>query len=93
MKAQALKEAIDFAMSIEEVKAHISALEAEPKRFMVSQITATVANLNMNIIRVFLNYWESGNPNLYKEDAIIDLQGTSITNFEILNIIAYQANP
>jgi hypothetical protein len=88
-----LGEAIQFALNIQDVQKHIEALEAMPKRFKIYQIMATVRDYNENIIRVFLNFSEESNPNDYKEDVLIDIQGTSTADFKVLRIIPFELKP
>jgi len=93
MKTETLNQAIQFVMNLTEVKKHIDDLEALPKRFMIYQVSATVRDYEENIIRVFLNFSEKANPNDYKEDALIDIQGSSLADFKVLHIIPYEIKP
>ena len=93
MKTDTVGQAIQFALNLPEVQRHIKALESLPNRFKIYQVMATVRNYDENIIRVFLNFSEKSNPNEYKEDALIDLQGTSVSDFKVLNIIPFELKP
>ncbi len=93
MKTETLAQAIQFAMNVPEVQRHIQALEKLPNRFKIHRIMATVTNEDENIIRVFINFNEKANPNDYKEDALIDIQGISPADFKVLNIIPFELNP
>ena len=88
-----VRQAIEFALNEPKVKKQIQDLEAPPDKFIIYQVTSTVINYNQNIIRVIINFNEKGNPNSFKEDTLIDIQGTSFSNFKILNLIATQFNP
>jgi hypothetical protein len=93
MKTETLAQAIQFAMNVPEVQRHIIALEKLPDRFKIHRIMATVTDEAENIIRVFLNFSEKSNPNDYKEDALIDIQGTSPADFKVLDIIPFELKP
>lgn len=90
MKTQTVKQAIDFVFGDPAVQQHINTLEALPYRFVIYQIAAEVWNYKTNTIRVFLNFHEQGNPNGYKEDLVVTIQGTALTNFRILGYEAHQ---
>lgn len=93
MKTETLLQAIQFATNVPEVQRHIEALEKLPNRFKIYQITATVTNETEDIVRVFINFSEKSNPNTYKEDALIDVQGNSPDNFRVLDIIPFELKP
>jgi len=93
LKTQTLQQAIDFVLGSSAAQKYVRELEAEPDKFVISSITATVVNYQKNIIRILINFNERGNPNNYKEDAMVDVQGTEFSNFKILNVVAYQSNP
>ena len=93
MKTETLNQAIQFALTVPEVQKHIQALEALPHRFKIYQVMATVANYEEHTIRIILNFSEKGNPNDYKEDALVDIQGTSPADFKVLHIIPYELKP
>jgi len=93
MKTETLNQAIQFAMTVPEVQKHIQSLEALPNRFKIYQVIATVTNYEESTIRVFLNFGERGNPNDYKEDALIDIKGNSPADFKVLQITPYELKP
>ena len=93
MKAESLKQAIDFVLSAPKVKSYIQSMESLSNRFVIAEISTKVINYDKKIIRVFINFNEKGNPNNFKEDAIIDLQGTTLNDFKILNVNAYEVAP
>ena len=93
MKTETLTQAIQFAINIPEVQKHVKALEALPHRFKIYQIMATVTDYEEMIIRIFLNFSEKSNPNEYKEDALIEIQGSSPTDFKVVRIIPYEMKP
>lgn len=74
MKTETLQQAINYTLGNPQVQGYIAKMEAQPKRFVIVQIAATVANVSKNIIRIYINFNESGNPNGFKEDAIIDIR-------------------
>lgn len=91
MKTETIKQVIDYVLEAQVVKNHINTLEALPNRFVIFQICATVINHQKSIIRVFINFHEVDNPNTYKEDVIVDVQGTTYSDFKILGILPGQA--
>lgn len=93
MKTETLTQAIQFAMNVPEVQRHIVALEKLPHRFKIHRIMATVTDEDTKTIRVLLNFSEKSNPNDYKEDALIDIQGNSPEDFKLLSIIPFEVNP
>jgi hypothetical protein len=86
MKTETIKQAIDFVLGDPAVQSHIATLEAQPNRFVIYQIVAEVRDLHASIIRVVINFYESARPDFYKEDIIVELQGTTYRNFIIRKI-------
>lgn len=91
MKADTLRQAIDYVLGEPNVRRYIAAMEAQPKYFVIHQIAAEVRDTRTNWIRVYINFYEAGTPNnVSKEDLIIDLQGTAYSNFGNLRITQTQ---
>jgi len=90
MKTETLKQAIEYVLSNSKVQEYINKMENLPNQFVIAQISAGVTNYQKNIIRVFINFNERGNPNNFKEDAIIDIQGTAFGDFKIVGMLPYQ---
>jgi len=90
MKTETLKQAFEFVLGNPKVKEYIDKMESLPNQFVIAQISAGVTNYQKSIIRVFINFNERGNPNSFKEDAIIEVQGTSFTDFKIVGMLPYQ---
>jgi len=86
MKTETIKQAIDFALANAAVKNQIAALEAQPSRFMIYQVVAEVRDHRSGLIWVVINFYESARPDFYREDIIVELQGTSYDNFIIRRI-------
>ena len=93
IKTETLQQAIQFVLGTPEAKKYIDEMESSPDTFAIAQISASVIHYNKSIIRVFINFHEKGNPNNFKEDALIDVQGTHFGDFKVLNVVAYQSNP
>jgi hypothetical protein len=83
-----IRQSIEFALSEERIKRQIQRLEENPSRFIILEITSTVISYPQSIIRVIINFNERGNPNNFREDTQLDIQGTALSNFRILNLIA-----
>ncbi len=84
MKTETLKQAIEYVLGEENVKNQIAALEAQPNFFVIHQIAAEVRDIPTSTIRVYINFYEVANPNnASKEDLVVDLQGTTYSNFRI----------
>lgn len=87
---ETIRQSIEFALSEPRVSRQIQNLEATPARFIIHEVTATIINYQQNIIRVIINFNERGNPNNFREDTQMDIQGTEFSNFRILHLIAYE---
>jgi hypothetical protein len=93
MKAETVQQAINFVLGTPRVQQYISELEAPPDNFVIFQISASVINYHDSIIRVLINFNERGNPNNFKEDAVIDVRGTNFSDFQILKLGSTQIDP
>jgi hypothetical protein len=87
MRTETLKQAIEFILGAPRVQGYISKMESQPNQFVISKITAEVADYRKSIIRIHINFNERGNPNNFKEDVIIDVQGTTFGDFRVLGIL------
>ena len=90
MKTETLKQAIEYVLGNPKIQEYIAKMESLADQFVITQISAGVANYQKSIIRVFINFNERGNPNNFKEDAIVDVQGTTFENFKIVGMLPYQ---
>ena len=85
---ETIRQSIEFALSEPRVRQQIQNLEANPARFIIHGVTSTIISYQQNIIRVIINFNERGNPNNFREDTQMDIQGTEFSNFQILHLIA-----
>lgn len=93
MKTETIQQAINFVLGTPQAQKYVNDLEAPPHNFEIFEISASVVNYRDSIIRVIINFNERGNPNNFKEDAVIDVQGTNFADFRILKLGSIQINP
>lgn len=93
MKTETIQQAIDFVLGIPKVKEYIMEMEKPPHDFAIFQISGSVLDYSDSIVRIIINFNERNNPNNFKEDAVIDVQGTNFQDFRILRSGASQIRP
>lgn len=93
MKTETIQQAINFVLGTPKAKEYIREMESAPSDFAIFQISCSVINYKDSIVRVIINFNERNNPNNFKEDAVIDVQGTNFENFRILKLGADQIEP
>ncbi|WP_181308271.1 hypothetical protein [Rufibacter sp. XAAS-G3-1] len=89
MNTNTVKQAIDYVLANPQVQQHVAALESHPRSFVIHHVTAEVGNVQTNTMRVTLNFYDVANTS-YKEDVVVDLQGTTYANFRVINIYQVQ---
>jgi hypothetical protein len=65
-------------------------MESQPNQFAISKIIAEVTDYQNSIIGITINFNERGNPNNFKEDVLITVQGTTFGNFKVLGTLPFE---
>lgn len=86
MKIDTLKQAIDYVTSIPSIENGIKQREGQAGKYGIFELAVRVSDYSQNKIKVFLNYKERQDDPSFKEDVVVEIQGTSLANFKLLTI-------
>lgn len=90
MRAKSLKSVIDFVLKTPDVIEYIKTMESKRDTFAIHQVAAFVVNHKEKVIQVTIDFVEKNNPHHFKEDIVIEVQGTNAFNFKLLSVTSYE---
>jgi hypothetical protein len=92
MKTETLANAITYVLNSEKCRNYIADFESSPEKFEIFELGARVVNSEQRITRLLINFRELRGDN-FDEDAVVDVQGTDLSNFRILKIAKSNYTP